>query len=180
MEFWVEFSFVGDDNFAAAVTGDHACVTPGEIIHVPEGIQRESEGEDRDRNQVDDHPSEHFPLSAHDENEGLKTVDGTQEDERSIWEHRGVLDYPHDEINDVGYGHGLDDSTEQIDKDDEAHTEAAKPAELLERDQFNQVMHRRVDPSTTLGQEYREVLRSDGPGPGTEEELCFVIGVVLQ
>ena len=42
------------------------------------------------------------------------------------------------------------DRSQQIDKDEEPHRETAKPAQLGQDHQLQQVVHRRVDPPTSL------------------------------
>lgn len=47
-------------------------------------------------------------------------------------------------------------------KHEEPHGETAEPKQLGQQDKLGQVMHRRVDPSTTLGQQHAVALRRDG------------------
>lgn len=128
---WVKFAFVGDDDLAAAFACDDTGVSPGEVIHVPEGVEREGEGEDGDGDDVDNHPADHFPLAAEDEDECLETVDGCEEDEGGVRDDGRISHKPDDEVDNVGNCHRLDDGTQKIHKDNESHTEAAETTQLL-------------------------------------------------
>jgi len=55
--------------------------TPREVIHPPEGIEREHEGEYRDRQDVEDHLSNHVPLLPEDEHGGSQTIHRTNHDQ---------------------------------------------------------------------------------------------------
>lgn len=79
---------------------DNAGVSPAEVVHAPEGVQRQekgvyrvtvtelSEGSQRMVNKenirayIDDHPSDQHELSLQQENHGLETIDDTDHDER--------------------------------------------------------------------------------------------------
>jgi hypothetical protein len=56
--------------------------TPGEIVHLPEGIEREEERECRDSQNVEEHPANHIPFATEDEDQGLEAVNGGQHDQR--------------------------------------------------------------------------------------------------
>ena len=77
----IELAFVADDKFLALITSDDTGISPGEIIHVPEGVERQGEGEDGCGDDVDDHPPDHFPFPSDDEDDGLETVDRAEKDE---------------------------------------------------------------------------------------------------
>ena len=57
-------------------------LTPREVVHAPEGVQGKEEREDRDGQDVEDHPSNHVPLAAQNEYKRLQTVDSSDEDDR--------------------------------------------------------------------------------------------------
>src|SRR5690606_21529996 len=66
------------------------------------------------------------------------------------------------------------------DKDDEAHRETAETAELVHGDKFNKVVHRRVDPSSSLGQEHLPGVGSDSPCVRVKNVLGLVLAVILE
>lgn len=51
-------------------------------VHVPEGVERQEEGPNRNTDDVDDHPSDHLELAVQQEDDGLQTIDGGQHDQR--------------------------------------------------------------------------------------------------
>ena len=80
----------------------------------------------------------------------------------------------------VGDGHRLNDSREQINHDDETHRETAETTELLQEDEFTEIVHRRVDPTPTLGQQDLPVVGSNGVRMGITDELGLEVREVLQ
>lgn len=75
---WIELALVGHDDLLSLLARHHTSVAPGEVVHVPEGVQRETAGKDWRGHDIDEHPPDHLPLAAEDEDYGLKTVDGTE------------------------------------------------------------------------------------------------------
>jgi hypothetical protein len=73
-------------------------LTPGEVVHPPEGIDREEEGKGRNGQNVEDHPANHVPLTSEDENQCLKAVDGRKHDNRKG---RDGLSFGGDKIDEV-------------------------------------------------------------------------------
>ena len=63
-----------DNHLLTGLTHDNTCLTPGEIIHPPERVQREEERERGNCNDVEDHPTDHIPLATQNEDEGLESV----------------------------------------------------------------------------------------------------------
>lgn len=61
--------------------------------------------------------------------------------------------------------HGRDDGGGEVDKDDEAHREAAHAAHAIDPEQLDQVVNGRIDPSAALRDENAPVVR--------RERLCF-------
>ena len=51
----------------ALLTHDHTCLTPREVIHTPERVERERKGEYWNGKYVEDHPSNHVPLAPQNE-----------------------------------------------------------------------------------------------------------------
>ena len=47
---------------------------------------------------------------------------------------------------------GKNQGTDQLDENDKLHTETERAAEVLNKNQFHQVMNRRVNPSSSLGE----------------------------
>jgi len=58
-------------------------------------------------------------------------------------------------------GNATYDRAEQIDEHEEAHREAAETEQLWQEQQFTQIVHRRVDPATTLRQQHAPRLGGD-------------------
>ena len=100
-------------------------------------------------------------------------------DQRGYGRTTGWEDKPYDQINDVRHRHRLNDCAHQINHDHETHTEATETTQLLQRNQFDQVVHSGVDPATTLRHEDGETIRGDGPGVCSHRVLCLVLGVEL-
>lgn len=69
-----------NNELLALLADDDTCVTPREVVHLPERVEREVEGEDRDGEEVEDHPADHVPFSAEEEDEHLESVDGGKHD----------------------------------------------------------------------------------------------------
>lgn len=74
-----------NNQLLACLSHDYTSLTPGEIVHTPEGVQRQEERESGDSDDVENHPSDHVPLASEDEDHGLDTVDDGQHDE---WQSR--------------------------------------------------------------------------------------------
>jgi hypothetical protein len=68
----------------------------------------------------------------------------------------------------------LDDGAEEIDEDNKSHTKAAKTTKLLEGNEFDQIVHGRVDPPPALRHKNSPAVRSNCPGMGIKNELGFV------
>ena len=71
----------------------------------------------------------------------------------------------------IDNGGWQDDSTEQIDEDEEPHREAAEAEQFREEDELAKVMHCRVDPPTTLGEQHAPRLRSNRMRDSVRREL---------
>ena len=70
--------------------------------------------------------------------------------------------------------------TEQVDEDEEAHRETAETAELIEEDKFAQVVHGRVDPTTTLGEQNPPVIGGYSERVSVADELSLEIREVFE
>lgn len=73
------------DEFLPLLTQHHTSLTPREVVHLPERVQRQPERERRNREDVEDHPSDHVPLASEYEDEGLEAVDTSDHDESQLW-----------------------------------------------------------------------------------------------
>ena len=60
-----------DNELLAFLAEDYTSSTPGEVVHLPEGVQWKHEREHRNGKDVEHHPTNHVPLAAHDEDESL-------------------------------------------------------------------------------------------------------------
>jgi len=81
-----------------------------------------------------------LPTTFQDEDNCLKTVDGSQHDNCNKWE----LTVPRsdfvNEVTEVNDRRRKDERSEKIDKDDESHTEATESAHVIEQNQFHEIM----------------------------------------
>lgn len=64
-------------------------------------------------------------------------------------------------------------------EDEEPHRETAETKQLRKQDQLAKIVHRRVDPPTTLGEQHAPCLRSDGMSNGVGAELGLERGEML-
>lgn len=173
-----------DDDLLSRLANNDSSVSPREIVHGPEGVEREVEREVGDGKDVEYHPSDHVPFSSEEEDQSLETVDDGQHDDGEGWD---GLSFGGNEVYEVcdlqngsssvsedrGRGkqagntyvcnrNGSNDGRQQIDEDDESHREAAETAQLFDEDELGQVMDGRVDPSTTLGQQDAPLIGRNG------------------
>ena len=70
-------------------------------------------------------------------------------------------------------------SPEQIHKDDESHREETKTAHLGQKQQFHEVVNRRVDPSSPLTQQHVPSTGRDGVGYSVGSEFHLKSGKVF-
>jgi len=87
-----------DDQLLSTLSNDHSSVSPREVVHRPERVEREVEGEDGDGEDVEEHPSDHVPLPSEEEDHDLETVDCADHDEG---EGRNRLSLGGDEVDEV-------------------------------------------------------------------------------
>lgn len=142
--------FYGDDSLVTLLADDDTGVTPCEIVLLPECIERQDEIVDRVGKKVDDHPSDVLPLALDDEDYRLETIDTSQHDDRDHREGTRVTSYSVDQVGEVNAGSRKNDGSQQIDENDETHTETTETAEIFQRSQFNQVVDCGIDPATSL------------------------------
>ncbi|KAL0769411.1 hypothetical protein CaCOL14_008719 [Colletotrichum acutatum] len=176
----VELALVGNDNLLARLAGNDTRVTPVEVVHVPEGVQRQGETEDGNGQDVQNHPANHLPLAANDKDDGLQTVNGTKHDESRDRHHAGVQGDGDNQVDDVGDNDGLDDGGQQVDEDNKTHGETAETAELGHGDELHEVVDGRVDPATSLREEDGPGIGRNGVGVGAVGILCLVRVVELE
>jgi hypothetical protein len=62
-------------------------------------------------------------------------------------------------------------STQKIDKDEETHRETAEAKQLGQEHKLAQIVHRRVNPTTTLGEQHTPGLGRDSMSDGIGNEL---------
>ena len=90
-----------DDHFLPRLSEHDTGLTPGEIVHLPERVERKREREYGDGEDVEEHPPDHVPLAAEDEDEGLDSVDSDDHDERDRLDLLALCDDQVDEIHDL-------------------------------------------------------------------------------
>lgn len=84
----VELPFLGMASFAGALLLSHGltCVTPAEVVKVPEGIGGKDQVPNWERQQVDSHPEDvGDSVSCDDDEDTRKTKDEREEDQRDDW-----------------------------------------------------------------------------------------------
>jgi len=85
-----------------------------------------------------------------------------------------------DQVTDVRYGHWRDHGGQEVNKHDESHRKATETAQLIEKDEFRQIMDRRIDPSPPLRQEHLRGVRCDCFSMGISNEFRLVCGKMLE
>ena len=70
-----------DNHLLTGLSQDDTSLTPGEVVHAPERVERQEEREDGNGEDVEDHPTDHVPLATKDEDQRLQTVDSGNEDD---------------------------------------------------------------------------------------------------
>ena len=73
-----------------------------------------------------------------------------------------------------------DDSTDKLDENDELHAEAESTAEISYEYQFHEVVHSRVNPTTTLREKDLESIRHSSLANGLGNEDLLALGESLQ
>ena len=117
---------------------------------MPERIKRETKREYRGGDNIDDHPANHLPFAAKDEDDRLKTVNSSEKNESCDRDHAGIKCNKNDKINNISNGDGLDHSAEEVEEDDESHTETTEPTKLLKRNELDEVVDCGINPSSAL------------------------------
>lgn len=87
-----------NDQLLSTLSNDDSSVSPREIVHRPERVEREVEGEDGDGEDIEHHPADHVPLPSEEEDHDLKTVDSSDHDEGKG---RDSLSFGGDEVDEV-------------------------------------------------------------------------------
>jgi len=90
-----------NDHLLSRFTQHDTSSTPGEVIHSPERIEREHEGEDWDGQNVEEHASNHIPLSPENKHEGLQTIHSANHDKRYDGKSFLLGDDLHNKIDDL-------------------------------------------------------------------------------
>ena len=73
-----------NDHLFSSFTQHDASLTPREVIHPPERIEREEERERGDSDDVEDHPTDHIPFPPHDKHQRLQPIDSGDHDKRKL------------------------------------------------------------------------------------------------
>lgn len=141
----------GNDLVSAFFADDNTSVTPAEVVLFPERIYGENKGVHRVREDVDNHPTDMLPLALDDEDDSLKTIDRGDHDDGDERELTGSGGNEIDQVAKIDANRGKHDCAEKVDKDDEAHRKAAEATEVLEPNQFSEIVNSRVDPTSSLG-----------------------------
>lgn len=74
----------------------------------------------------------------------------------------------------------LDERGNEINHDHESHRETAETTELVQEDEFSQIVDGGVNPTTTLRQQNLPIIWSDGVCMGVPNELRLEVGEVFQ
>ena len=67
-------------------------------------------------------------------------------------------------------------STNEINEDNELHTEAESATKISDEHKFHKVVHCTVDPSTSLREQNRELFRNSGFADGLRNEDLLALG----
>ena len=94
----VKFALIVHDKLLAGLSQHHTRLTPTEVVHAPEGVEREEEREGRNGENVEQHPANHIPLPTHDKHECLNTIDSRNHDQRQRWDGFALT---RDQVNEV-------------------------------------------------------------------------------
>lgn len=73
-----------------------------------------------------------------------------------------------------------DEGTDELDEDDELHTEAEGTAQVADEHELHQVVHGRVDPAAALREEDLELVRDGGFANGLRNEDLLAFGEGLE
>ena len=65
-------------------------------------------------------------------------------------------------------------------EDDESHRKTAETAQLVNKDELEQVVNSRIDPATTLRHEHLPIIGSNRLGVSLSAELHLVFGEALK
>ena len=139
-----------DDFLVALLADDDTCITPGEVVLFPKGVDGEDEAVDGVGEDIYYHPSYVLPLAFKNEDDGLKTVDGGYHDDGDEREGTCAAGDHVDEVAEVDTGSWQDECSEEIQEYDETHREAAEAAQVIDPNQFGQIVDSRIDPSSSL------------------------------
>lgn len=71
-----------NNHLLARLSKHDTSLTPREVVHLPERVQRQHKREDGDSEDIEEHPPDHVPLATQNEDQGLNSVDGDNHDER--------------------------------------------------------------------------------------------------
>lgn len=124
---------------------------------MPESVGRKHKVPDGKRQQVDEHPTDVDKLSRGNDDQGTgKTQDEGQQNERKDGLDGSRNDGDNDEVDCERDGGGQDQGTDEFHSNDELHGEAERTTEVSDKDEFEQVVNGRVDPSSTLREEDSE------------------------
>lgn len=91
----------------ALLADDLAGRAPREVVHLPEGHEREDEREEGDPEDVDEHPANVLELAVQDEDDDLEAVDGAEHDEGERRDRLVLADDHVDELRAAGLGSAL-------------------------------------------------------------------------
>ena len=70
-----------NDHLLSRLSQHNTSLTPREIVHLPERVEGQEEGEGGDSEDVEHHPPDHVPLATQDEHKRLKTIDSRNHDD---------------------------------------------------------------------------------------------------
>ena len=82
-----------------------------------------------------------LPTTFEDEDNCLKTVDRSQHDNCNKWELTVSRGDFVNEITEINHRCRKDKRSEEIDKDDESHTEATESAHVIEQNQLHKIVN---------------------------------------
>lgn len=122
----------------------------------------------------------HLPFPSQDKDDCLKTVHGTEKQERHQSLDRSASCDQINKIDEVGDGCRSNDGGEQINEDHKSHTETAETTKLRKWDELDEIVHGRIDPSTTLRHENLPAVWCNCPRFGAHDELGLESRMILE
>lgn len=90
------------------------------------------------------------------------------------------LDGSHNDVESECDGGGQDERSHQLNKDDKSHREAESSTKIVDLNELGQIVHSRVNPSSTLREKNKEGIRYDSLANSLRHKHHFPLGECLE